>query len=115
MPKSNRICMSVAYHRYNQLLKLFLWTWTFTLPFVIVDEMGWWTPMVMAFVSASYFGLDQVKLADAPMQREIRTTRTPTPRRPPRRAHNKVTQIGPCGCGPPHSLLPNTYVHPHRT
>ena len=75
---------------YNQLLKLNLIMWTFTLPFVIVQSVGWFCPyaprhtkhclqlaqpgpgrladacarlttrFVMFFIAAAYFGLDQV-------------------------------------------------------
>jgi len=45
---------------YNQLLKLNLLAWTFTLPFVIVEETGWFCPFCMFFIGAAFFGLDQV-------------------------------------------------------
>jgi len=45
---------------YNQLLKLNLIAWTFTLPFVIVEETGWFCPFCMFFIAAAFFGLDQV-------------------------------------------------------
>ena len=45
---------------YNQLLKLNLIAWTFTLPFVIVEETGWFCPFCMFFIGAAFFGLDQV-------------------------------------------------------
>ena len=45
---------------YNQLLKLFQLSWTYSLPFVIVDEVGWWTPAVMFLISTAFFGLDQL-------------------------------------------------------
>ena len=45
---------------YNQLLKIFLLVWTFTLPFAIAAEVGWYNPPIMMLVSAAFFGLDQV-------------------------------------------------------
>jgi len=45
---------------YNQLLKINLIAWTFTLPFVIVEETGWFCPFCMFFIGAAFFGLDQV-------------------------------------------------------
>ena len=45
---------------YNQLLKFFLLAWNFTLPFVMVDEVGWFLPLAMFLISAAFFGLDQV-------------------------------------------------------
>tara|TARA_B100000795_G_scaffold153695_2_gene115222 strand:- start:724 stop:2439 length:1716 start_codon:yes stop_codon:yes gene_type:complete len=45
---------------YNQLLKINLIAWTFTLPFVIVQETGWFCPFAMCFIASAFFGLDQV-------------------------------------------------------
>ena len=43
-----------------QLLKVFLLAWVFSLPFVIVEECGYFTPFVMALIAIAFFGLDQV-------------------------------------------------------
>ena len=45
---------------YNQLLKVFLLAWNFTLPFALVDEVGWFVVPLMLFISTAFFGLDQV-------------------------------------------------------
>lgn len=45
---------------YNQLLKMFLIGWNFSLPFVIATEVGWFNPVLMFLISAAFFGLDQV-------------------------------------------------------
>jgi len=45
---------------YNQLLKLMLLGWNFTLPFVIAADVGWFNPMLMFLISSAFFGLDQV-------------------------------------------------------
>ena len=67
---------------YNQLLKLNLLAWTFTLPFVIVEETGWFCPFCMFFIGAAFFGLDQVRANPTPTP-----TATPTPTPTPNSTH----------------------------
>ena len=45
---------------YAQLLKVLMLVYISTLPFVLVHEMGWGTPVVAAVVATAFFGLDQV-------------------------------------------------------
>ena len=45
---------------WNQLLKIFLLSWTFTLPFAIAAEVGWYNAPIMLLISTAFFGLDQV-------------------------------------------------------
>ena len=45
---------------YCQLLKAFNLIWIYTLPFVIVAEVGTMLPLVMALIACAFFGLDSV-------------------------------------------------------
>lgn len=56
----NKIDTIVLPLPYNQLLKMFLIGWNFSLPFVIATEVGWFNPVLMFLISAAFFGLDQV-------------------------------------------------------
>ena len=45
---------------YCQLLKIVMLCWVFSLPFVLVKEVGNFLPFIMFLVGISFFGIDQV-------------------------------------------------------
>ena len=45
---------------YAQLLKILMFLFVFSLPLVLVDELGWTTPPVVMVVALAFYGLDSV-------------------------------------------------------
>ena len=56
----NRVDSAVLPLPYCQMLKLLLMSYVFSLPFVIVNEVGWTLPYGMVVIALAFFGLDQV-------------------------------------------------------
>ena len=45
---------------YCQLLKIIMYSWVFSLPFVLAQEMGTFLPLIEFLVALAFFGIDQV-------------------------------------------------------
>jgi ion channel-forming bestrophin family protein len=57
---AERIMKTPVPFAYAQHIKTFLALFCFTLPFAIVDAMGWATPAVAAVVAFALFGIDEI-------------------------------------------------------
>ena len=45
---------------YCQLLKIIMYAWVFSLPFVLAKEMGTFLPLIELLIALAFFGIDQV-------------------------------------------------------
>ena len=53
---------------------MFLLLWVFSLPFVMVNDCGHFTPFIMAVFSLAFFGLDQVIISLPPFESSVWVT-----------------------------------------
>jgi putative membrane protein len=55
-----RISRTPVPFAYAQHTKIFLMVFCYTLPFVLVDSLHWWTPVAVAVLAFAMFGIDEI-------------------------------------------------------